>query len=157
MIFRKAEGKDAKELAEIRWDFQYDPRDGSSEPELSKDEFISYCADFLEESLIGESWVCWIAEERGQIISQIFIKKIRKIPKPKKLYDAYGYVTNVYTRPEFRNKSIGRQLMTKVKEWAIEEDLELLIVWPSQKSIGFYESMGFSSDNEIRNCILRED
>ncbi len=47
--------------------------------------------------------------------------------------------------------------MTKVKEWAIEEDLELLIVWPSQKSIGFYESMGFSSDNEIRNCILRED
>ena len=36
--------------------------------------------------------------------------------------------------------------MTKVKEWAIDEDLELLIVWPSQKSIGFYKSMGFSSD-----------
>lgn len=155
MIFRKAEMKDIKELAEIRWDFQYDPQDGKLE--VPKIEFISYFADFLKENFESGDWICWIAEESGQIISQIFIKKIRKLPKPKRLKDEYGYVTNVYTKPEFRNRGIGKQLMAKVKEWAIEEDLEILIVWPSQKSISFYKDMGFSSENEIMELILREE
>jgi GNAT superfamily N-acetyltransferase len=155
MNFRKAENKDVKELAEIRWDFQYDPEDGK--PEVSKNEFIIYCADFLKENLESGDWVCWVAEDSGKIISQIFIKKIRKMPKPNRLKDEYGYVTNVFTRSEFRNKGIGKVLMSKVKEWAIEEDLQLLIVWPSKKSINFYKNMGFTSENEIMELVLRED
>ncbi|HEX3044623.1 MAG TPA: GNAT family N-acetyltransferase [Bacillota bacterium] len=155
LIFRKAESKDAAELAEMRWDFRHDPQERT--PEVSKNEFVTYCREFLQESLEKGDWIGWMAEEDHRIISHVFIKKIRKIPKPNRLKDEYGYVTNVYTRPEFRNKGIGKRLMVKVQEWAREEDLEILIVWPSQASVRFYERMGFSPENEIMEMILREE
>ena len=39
------------------------------------------------------------------------------MPKPERLDDAYGYVTNVYTRSGYRGQGIGSELMERVVAW----------------------------------------
>lgn len=155
MIYKEATEQDLLQLAEMRWDFEYESRKFDSS--ISKDFFLRNCYLFLKDGLDKAEWVYWIAEKDNLIISQVFVRKIRKVPKPQKFIDEYGYVTNVYTRPNYRNKGIGRQLMEKVKEWSLNNDLELLIVWPSKKSVKFYESAGFNNQNEIMEFIVRDD
>jgi hypothetical protein len=46
--------------------------------------------------------------------------------------------------------------MTRVKRWARDEDLELLIVYPSEEAVTFYERMGFCADNDVMELRLRE-
>ncbi len=82
-------------------------------------------------------------------MSHIFVQRIRKVPSPLDPVVRFGYVTNVYTRPSYRNRGIGTELLSRVLGWAREEHLETLIVWPSDLSVGFYQRAGFRADNDV--------
>jgi hypothetical protein len=46
--------------------------------------------------------------------------------------------------------------MKTVVNWAQEEDLELLIVYPSERAEGFYRRAGFYMENEVMELRLRD-
>jgi GNAT superfamily N-acetyltransferase len=154
MNFRIACEIDTIALAELRWDFCLE--DSQSSPLFSREEFIVLCSEVLRGNLDQQNWVYWVAELDGKIISHIFVQLIDMIPKPTRLRDRYGYVTNTYTQPIYRKQGIGTKLMHHVKQWAKTEDLELLIVWPSQVSVAFYERVGFSRNNGVLECSIRD-
>ncbi len=146
---------DLTELASMRWDFRTE-----EEPApvgMSRETFVAACQEFLRRGLHDGRWTYWVAEREGQIIAHIYVQRIAKVPKPSRLDDAFGYVTNVYTRPAYRGQGIGTALMERVQTWACEQDLELLIVWPSETSVSFYQRAGFTADNDILECLLRPD
>jgi GNAT superfamily N-acetyltransferase len=146
MNYRLAADSDLPELAGMRWDFRTEIH---PIPEgATRDAFIPPCVDFLRDALASGRWLFWIAEENGQIVSQIFVQRIRKMPRPGKLLAEFGYVTNVYTLPAFRGRGIGAVLMAYVKEWAHQEKLDILILWPSQKARPFYHRAGFRPSPE---------
>ena len=91
----------------------------------------------------------WLAESDGEIIANIVVERIVKVPKPSKLDDCYGYVTNVHTREGYRNQGIGSKLLKHVKAWALEQDMEFLVVWPSERSVPFYKRAGFSAKDAL--------
>lgn len=136
VICRTATDADAAELAAMRWDFRLEEAPGT--PLHDRVTFPRAYRVFLEQGLADQRWTYWIATADAQIVSHIYIQRISKVPKPNRLDDAFGYVTNVYTRPAFRNRGIGTQLMAHVLGWAKEQDLESLIVWPSTESVRFY-------------------
>ncbi|MBL4934441.1 GNAT family N-acetyltransferase [Clostridium sp. YIM B02515] len=146
MIYRLATESDVSMLSEMRWEHEYEEEGKFN---ISKEDFIKECNLFLVDGLKSGSWEYWIAEENNKVISNVYINRIRKVPKPQKLFAEIGYVTNVHTKAEFRNEGIGTELLKKVKQWAINNKIELLFVWPSQRSVAFYERQGFSSSNEI--------
>ena len=153
--YRMAHEGDLAELAGTRWDFRTE-----EEPApvgMSRETFVAACEEFLRRGLHDGRWTCWVAEHEGQIIAHIYVQRIAKVPKPSRLDDAFGYVTNVYTRPAYRGQGIGTALMERVQTWAREQDLELLIVWPSEASVSFYQRAGFTVDNDILECLLRPD
>jgi len=154
MQYRLATEDDIFALAEMRWAF----RTETVEPPqtITKEDFVAACAEFFRRALDEGHWTCWIAEEDGRIVSHMFIQRIRKIPSPRRFHGEFGYISNAYTRPAFRNQGIGSALIEKVKEWAGQQDLELLILWPSDLSVGFYKRAGFSSEHEILQCRLRD-
>ncbi len=136
MNYRRATVEDLSQLAELRWDFRLEG--GDEIPVVGKSEFIDSCTSFLKLRLENGSYVYWIAEDDVEIVAHIFVHKIDLVPRPCRIHDQFGYITNNYTKPGLRGRGIGSQLMTRVIEWARQEDLELLIVYPSETSIAYY-------------------
>ena len=82
------------------------------------------------------------------IVSHVFVGTIEKIPREIVEHRAIEYLTNVYTRPEFRGRGIGGRVLDAVTTWALETDVELLVVWPSEASLSHYERHGFADRGE---------
>ena len=153
MDYGIASQEDLPKLARLRWDFRVEE---DETPAVSQTTFIQSCTDFLERGFEAGNWAYWVAKEEGEIVSHVFINTIRPVPRPCNLDDRYGYMTNVYTRPEYRNKGIGTELMRRAMQWAAEEGLELVIVSPSEESLPFYRRAGFSEETDFMQLRLKE-
>lgn len=153
MKYRTADESDVVTLAEMRWEFQIE--DNDYPPIVSKTEFVEVCSDFLRQGLIQKNWVYWIAVLEREIVSHIFVQRVRGIPRPFWLNNAYGYVSNVYTKPVYRRQGIGSQLMQQVLNWAKHQEIDVLIVSISEESVTFYERAGFTAKNEWMECLVK--
>src|SRR5688572_16767504 len=87
--YRLATEGDTEALAQIRWDAWLEH--GQDPPEVDQETFVRECGQILKERLLSRQWTYWIATFEGEIISQIFIQLIAKVPKPSKMQDAFGY------------------------------------------------------------------
>ncbi|MEZ5920331.1 MAG: GNAT family N-acetyltransferase [Parvularculaceae bacterium] len=107
--------------------------------------------DILAAALAGEQddLVHWLAISDGEAAAAMSVRLVRKAPKPGAPNARWGYLTNVYTAPKWRNTGVGSQLLGKLKEWARHERLEFLIVWPSDRARTFYERAEFKSPADV--------
>lgn len=144
VIVRQATADDVPELAELRRAFtNEDPPEGG--PRADFDEaFRATVSDGLRDG----TWVVWVAEVEGQIAAHAFIAVVPKIPRPVQGFRHIGYLTNVYARPEYRNRGIGGRVLTATTEWARRHGIEVLVVWPSEESVSLYRRHGFDSPDE---------
>lgn len=138
----------------MRWDFRTAPDEPA--PVVPKAKFLSACEAFLAQGLERRDWVYWIAVEEGCILSHIFVHLFPSVPKPSQLVSRYGYMTNVYTRPPYRNRGIGGELMRHVKQWAQEQQVPFIIVSPSEASVPIYRRAGFTFETEFMELFLDE-
>jgi GNAT superfamily N-acetyltransferase len=140
---RMATLDDIPELARMRRDFTFE--DGvAPEGDDYEDDFARVVGDGIESG----RWSIWVAEVDREIVSHMFVGLVDKIPRPTREHRWIGYLTNVYTHPEHRNRGIGAALLERVTAWARESDVELLVVWPSDESVPFYERAGFTSGRD---------
>lgn len=152
MIYRTATENDFPQLAEMRWNFRQES--GEEIAVVEKAEFIEKCLEFLRNEV--ENYTYWIAENNGEIVSHIFVYRIKLVPRPCRIKDSFAYLTNTYTKPAFRGKGIGAELLQRVIEWAKDEGFELLLVYPSEESLNFYGRLGFENDREVLKLVLRD-
>ncbi len=146
ITFRLADPKDALQLADLRWRLKTD--DSSDFSMTERNDFVAAFAAFTE-SPSGRQDVPffhWVAELEGRLIAVMSVRKVLKVPSPERLDGCWGYLTNCYTLPDYRNRGIGTNLLSAIKNWAKEQELELLVVWPSDRSYVFYERSGFHRD-----------
>jgi ribosomal protein S18 acetylase RimI-like enzyme len=139
--YRIAAEEDLPQLGDLRWRLQTD--DNEEFDVAAHDQYIKDFSSLLEDENNSGQLVHWVAETQGQIIAAMSVRIVNKIPKPSKYGGRWGYLTNVYTLPEYRSRRIGGQLLGCVKNWAKQEQLEMLIVWPSDNAYAFYERSGF--------------
>ena len=153
MKYRLAQKRDLPQLAAMRWNFQTE--DGAETPAVEKAEFIRSCIEYLRRCFKEGDWAFWITEQNGEIVSHVFVKKISSVPRPARVANSWGYVTNVYTKPGFRGRGIGAELLRQVKLWAVEQDFELLIVSPGDAAVNFYRREGFTPETDFYQLRLR--
>jgi len=155
MNFRIATLDDLPSLAAARWAFR---TESGGEVALETEQaFARRYEAFVRDALQSRRWTYWIAETvDGECVSHMAVCIVQSIPRPSRVSDQWGYLTDCYTRPQFRNRGVGRELLAHVKAWADSQDLEMLVVWPSDKSDGFYARAGFERDEEIRVLRLRD-
>jgi GNAT superfamily N-acetyltransferase len=138
---RLARDDDIEQLVEMRRAFTFEDFEqgaGAARPAYDKD-----CRAFLSEAITSGSWHIWIAEVGGRIVSHAFLALIDKVPRPIRKNARIAYLTNVYTSPDFRARGIGAQIIRRAQAAAREADVELIIVWPSDESVDFYQREGF--------------
>jgi len=137
---------DIESLADLRWRLSTD--DLPITNPLERKEFIAAFCSALPGIEACDRLVHFVAEREGQAIAALSIVKVMKIPRPGDIAGQWGYLTNVYTLPEFRSKGIGGGLLAAARSWAEAQKLELLIVWPSDRSYAFYERAGFRRESD---------
>ena len=109
MLVRLATSEDIPQLVQMRWDFSEEEHANSV---VTFEEFNQICSEFLLKAIQSGDWYIWIAESGGSLVSHMYLQLIHKVPRPGKSSDPYyGYVTNVYTRPAFRNLGIGSKII----------------------------------------------
>lgn len=145
VVYRLAEAKDVRALAAMRSAFTYEDGDPHA---AARPDFDTAFEATVGEGIATGRWVIWVAEADDELVSHAFVGLIDKIPRPTREHRYIGYLTNVYTRPRHRGRGIGAQLLARVVDWATAADVELLFVWPSEESVGFYERAGFASERD---------
>ena len=121
--------------------------------EADKNKFIEEFVAFLNEH---KEYKVFVASDSDVIISSMFLCVIPKTPKPNRKQKYIAYLTNVYTLREYRNKKIGTELLTYIKEYLAKEACELIFVWPSTNSVNWYSRNDFKQENEILECTLKD-
>ena len=157
MEIRLANEADYNELALMKWehgaedDIDYDEHNLDG---VNKDEFVEEFFAFLK---AHKEYDIIVAEENGIVVSAMFVYLIPKLPKPNGNAKYIAYLTNVYTKKEYRNKGIGTQILNYIKNDLVKKKCELLFAWPSDNSTAWYQRNGFNGDNEVFECPLCEE
>jgi GNAT superfamily N-acetyltransferase len=139
---RLANEQDVEQLVEMRREFTFeDPYPGVPQ----RAGYDEDCRAFVRDAITGGRWHIWVAEVDGRIVAHAFVGLIDRVPRPIMERARLAYLTNVYTRPEFRGLGIGARIIRRAQDAAAEADVELMIVWPSGESIEFYEREGFEA------------
>jgi GNAT superfamily N-acetyltransferase len=146
VTFRPADPRDALQLADLRWRLKTD--DSLDFSVTEKNDFVAAFVASMESvsARHDEPFCHWVADLEGRLIAVMSVGKVRKMPSPGCLDRFWGYLTNCYALPEYRNRGIGTALLSSVRAWAETQELELLVVWPSDRSYSFYERSGFRRD-----------
>jgi GNAT superfamily N-acetyltransferase len=142
---RLARVVDVDELVEMRADFTFEDLEPAATP---RPDYEEDCRAFLIDAITGGRWQIWVAEVEQRLVSHAFVALIDRVPRPIRENARIAYLTNVYTRPPFRGRGIGRALLRRAQEAAQGADVELMIVWPGDESVEFYVREGFENPHE---------
>ena len=135
---RAAVPSDAPTLAALRWAFR-----AERAPALEdQSAFIARCADWMRRELeAAERWRCWVAtRDRGdpaqaqsEIIGQVWLQILHKVPNPVGERDRHAYLSNLYVAPEARG-GVGSRLLDAALGWADLHGELIIVLSPTHES-----------------------
>lgn len=149
MQFRFAKEGDYLQLARMKWlhceedDADYQERNLEG---VNEEQFLSEFVRFLQEH---REYKIFVAEDKDVLTCAMFVYLIPKTPRPNTTVKYIAYLTNVYTRKEYRNQAIGTQLLSHIKAYLAGIACELIFAWPSDNSVNWYRRNGFYQENEV--------
>jgi GNAT superfamily N-acetyltransferase len=154
MDYRLAIEADLPTLAQMRWDFHCE--DSHVPPSEQQEQFVRRCLVFLREGFASGKWSYWVASQNGVLVAHIFVHFFQPVPRPDRAVTNYGYMTNVYTSPMYRNQGIGSARLQQVIAWARGRNVLFLMVSPSERSIPFYWRRDSSNTRNGCNSICKQ-
>ena len=141
-------------IAELRWLLKTE--DETTMPAEEQSAFAGrYLSHFADREQQNDT-IHWVAALDGSLIGVMTVRTVLKEPSPDKPSGRWGYVTNCFVRKDWRNRGHGTALLTALTKWARQSGLELLVVWPSERSRSFYLRAGFTGDDDPMELDLSE-
>ena len=117
-------------------------------PQIAVDDeraFSELTRKYLFEVLPLGKVICCVAESAGQIVANTFLLVIDKAPSLNSGKSRIGYVSNVYTLPEFRGKGIGTAVMEELKRQALLAGMSKVMLNSTEAGSSVYERVGFKA------------
>ncbi|HSB75970.1 MAG TPA: GNAT family N-acetyltransferase [Terriglobales bacterium] len=149
IAIREAAPRDAPALAALRCDF----RSGLAPSREEREAFVRRCSAWMSESL-SQGWKCWLAARQEEIVGQIWLQLVPKLPNPNGEPERHAYITNLYVKPECRG-GVGSRLLRAALEFAQAQAVDAVILWPTPRSRSLYLRHGFTPPGDLLE--LRRD
>jgi GNAT superfamily N-acetyltransferase len=147
---RRATVDDAAVLARLRWEF----RAGKGTPTEDHHRFVERCTTWMRDQLRArEPWRVWTAVEDGEVVGQLWLQIVGKVPNPVDERERLGYLSNLYLTPAARG-TVGSELLKHALEWAAGAGLERIVLWPSSRSRSLYIRHGFTDRVDCLEVLL---
>jgi len=137
---RLATVDDASALAVLRYEFR-----ASNKPAVeSAEEFLPRCVEWMRSRLADDArWRVWVLDSAGDVVGNIWLQLIEKLPNPNVDRELHGYITNFYVRPEHRNGGAGSRMLRAVLDECERSNVDTVFLWPTARSRPLYERHGF--------------
>jgi GNAT superfamily N-acetyltransferase len=94
-----------------------------------------------------EPWRVWTADDGGDLVGQVWLQTVEKLPNPVGECEHLAYLSNLYVTPAVRGK-VGTELLKHVLDWAAEAGVERVVLWPTSRSRSLYIRHGFTDHVE---------
>lgn len=91
----------------------------------------------------------WLAFCDGEPVGMVNLLIFDRMPASFGPSGGWAYLGNMFVRESFRNDGVGAQLLATVLGWADNQQLERVVLNPSERSVAFYERHGFVDDNRL--------
>ena len=139
---RKANKKDIPLLIDIR---KKQLIDEGIEPNIDIDEELTR---YFNDKLADDSLVEWIMEENEQIIATGAIAFIDFPPTYTNKTGRKGYITNMYTDPNYRGRGIATRILDRLINEAKERNVHKICLIASKLGRPVYKKYGFQDADE---------
>ena len=154
VVIRLATASDADLLAHFRYTF----RASIAAANENREAFVQRCSLWMRERLQENSqWHCWIAELDQIPVGHLWLQRIEKIPNPTAEPEYHAYITNVFVKEEVRGKGIGGMLLRAALEVCRAQNVDAVILWPTQHSRTLYLRHGFAVRDDLLELVLADE
>jgi GNAT superfamily N-acetyltransferase len=139
--FRTANTKDVDQLTQLRALMQLEVH---NLPEsCASSEFLQRVKSYLERSLRENAYYCVIALDGEQIVATAGVCFYEKPPGISGGTGLNGYVTNVFTKKNYRKMGISRRLMLELNKLAHEAKADKLHLGATSEGFSIYKAVGY--------------
>lgn len=146
MNIRTAGSRDARTLARLRFDFRCE----LGTPVEEEAAFVARCTSWMLDRIDADPcWRCWVAEEDGEIVGNVWLHRIEKLPNPVAEPEEHAYISNVYVTPARRGAGMGARLLEAALDWCRRADVDAVLLWPSERSRSLYARYGFGVRDDL--------
>lgn len=144
MVIRKAGINDIDELIKIRIAYLKEDYGNISLEQIDqlKRQLKEYYSNHIDSDMIA-----YISEENSEVISSVFLIVIEKPANPTFMSGKIGNILNVYTKPEYRKKGIGGQLLKSAINEARKMNLSYLELKSTKAGFKLYNELGFEEEH----------
>jgi ribosomal protein S18 acetylase RimI-like enzyme len=139
--FRPATTDDVSQLVELRFRMIFETAE-TKDPQRTP-EFEKQVHEYFVEGLLNQSYFGAVAEVDGRLVSTNGLVLYRKPPSFRGMTGLVGYVSNVYTLPEFRNRGMATELMKILVEHAKCSGAGKIQLGTTDDGRALYEKFGF--------------
>jgi len=136
-MLRRATTKDIPQLSDLR-KCQLADEGLASEADIDEE-----LRAWFERTLGDNSLVEWVFEEEGEIVATAGVVFMPFPPTYTNPVSIRGYVTNMYTAPNFRGKGIATKLLHRLVDEARARGAHLLLLSAAEMGRPVYERCGF--------------
>ena len=117
-------------------------------PTLLKPPELSVTENFVDNLFQDKESHLWVAEIDQQVVGYLHFNYREEKEHPVVVPRSYISVSSLIVGEQFRHQGIGKALMQRVHEWAIEHnvnDIELQVYEFNTFAMGFYEKLGYQT------------
>jgi GNAT superfamily N-acetyltransferase len=135
-VIRLADDRDVAALAALRRLWTEELYGGCDDPDYGR----RFAAWFAAEA---PRRVIWLAEADRRPVGMVNVSVFERMPRPGRPPSRWGYLANVFVLAAYRNRGIGRRLMTAVLEHAHANGWVRVVLSPAERAVPFYTRLGF--------------
>lgn len=137
--YRAASAADVEALADLRWQMATEHHQG----DITREHYIAAYIETVRDELAQGRYRAWLAEADGRPVAVTVLIWWPMPPNLENFHRRRGYVSSVYTQPDYRRMGLARILMEMLVAQARELGLTTLLLNASTMGRPLYESMGF--------------
>lgn len=113
--------------------------------------------NFFEYQISSNQYVQWLVEKDNNIIATGALQFISFPPSYFNPTGIRGYISNMFTHSEYRNKGIAKQLLNQLLAEAQRRKVRHIFLISSEMGKPFYKKIGFKENDIYMEYLLQNE